>query len=273
MHGPPGLAVLADEELGPRPFDFEPASHEDVRAAHRPDDRARLALLGRQAVRSHRDVLDRGGPFAPHVLGEVRPILPQAVVDRVFVRRGRPPRTVILERADLPPAPDERLAGTQDHVHRGVRLVPALAPDRSLEEVHGAHLRVGPPGIRKEDSLGVGPLDQVVVAHDVLLAGHGLVVPQEVDGVHVAVVEVPAAVVEGLGDAVAQGPGRRRLESGLAPQGGQADGVVAAGVVAVDVEDLHRVAQLVVVARRNGGGTGSPGTRGQTPSPRRSCPA
>ena len=51
--------------------------------------------------------------------------------------------------------------------------------------------------------------DQVVVAHEVLLAGHGGVVAEQVDGVHVAVEEVPAAVVERLRDAVPTA--RRRI--------------------------------------------------------------
>ena len=53
---------------------------------------------------------------------------------------------------------------------------------------------------------------------------------------------------------------------------GQADRVVAAGVVAVDVEDLHRVAQLVVVAAGMVAVAGFPGTTAQRPSRRRSCP-
>jgi hypothetical protein len=89
--------------------------------------------------------------------------------------------------------------------------------------------------------------DQVVVADDVLFAGHGLVVPQEVDGVQVAVKEMPAAVVECLRDAMSQGPGRSRLEPRSAPQRAQADGVIAARVVAVHVEHLDRIAQFAVV--------------------------
>ena len=80
----------------------------------------------------------------------------------------------------------------------------------------------------------MGPLDQIVVKHDILLAGHGLIVPQKVDRVHVPIIEVPAAIVEDLRDAVAEGPGRRHFKSGLAPQRGQADGVIAAGVIPID---------------------------------------
>ena len=177
----------------------------------------------------------------------IQTILPQAVVDHVFVRGGHVQHPVMLERTELSPSPGERLAGTQDHVHCGIGLAGAVAHDRPLEKVHRAHFRLGPPCIRKQDSLGVGPFDQVVVAHDVLLAGHGLVVSQKVDAVHVAIIEVPAAVVEGLGDAVAEGPGRRHFKSGLAPQRGQADRIVAAGIVPVDIEDLYGIAQLIVV--------------------------
>ncbi|MGB2862263.1 MAG: hypothetical protein WBC05_02970 [Sedimentisphaerales bacterium] len=95
----------------------------------------------------------------------------------------------------------------------------------------------------------MGPLDQVVVAHDVLLAGYGLVVSQKVDAVHVAIIEVPAGVVEGLGDAVAESPGRRHFKPGLAPQCSQADRIVTARVVPIDIEDFHGVAQLIVIAR------------------------
>ncbi|MDT8302968.1 MAG: hypothetical protein RQ760_15915 [Sedimentisphaerales bacterium] len=56
-----------------------------------------------------------------------------------------------------------------------------------------------------------------MVTHNILFASHGLVVPQKVNGVHVAIIEVPATVIEDLGDAVAEGPCRRRFKSGLTP--------------------------------------------------------
>ena len=53
----------------------------------------------------------------------------------------------------------------------------------------------------------MGALDQVVVPRDVLVAGDGFVVAQEVERVLVAVQQMPAAVEEGLGDAVSHRPG------------------------------------------------------------------
>ncbi len=103
--------------------------------------------------------------------------------------------------------------------------------------------------LRLHDAVGVRALDQIVVAHHLLLARHRLIVAQEVDGVHVAIVDMPAAIVEHLRDAVPDRAAGGRLEAGLAPQTGEADRIVAAGVVPVDVEDLHRIAQLVIVAR------------------------
>ena len=91
-------------------------------------------------------------------------------------------------------------------------------------------------------------LDQIVIAHHVLFAGHRLVVAQEVNGVHVAVIEMPSAIVEHLGNAMPQRPDRRDLQAGGAPQGGQGNGIVAAGVVAINVKNLNRVAEFVVVS-------------------------
>jgi hypothetical protein len=130
----------------------------------------------------------------------------------------------------------------------GFGFAAALAGDRSFMEIHRAHALSIPPGVWKKNALRVGALDQVVIAHEVLFAGHGLVVAQEIDGVHVPVVEMPAAVVERLGNAMSERPSRRRLKARRTPQRRQGDGVVAAGVVAVNVEDLHRIEQLVVVA-------------------------
>jgi hypothetical protein len=72
----------------------------------------------------------------------------------------------------------------------------------------------------------------------------------DIDAGQVPAQEVPCPVVENLRDALPQRPGRRRSESGLFPQCPQADGIVAAGVEAVNVEDLDGVPEFVVVARR-----------------------
>src|SRR6266436_3059453 len=128
---------------------------------------------------------------------------------------------MMLDWIALAPTPDERLAWAQNHVHGRVVFAAALPRDRSLIGIHRAHALSIPPGVRHEDSLGVGALDQVVIAHEILFARDRLVVPQQIDGVHVAVIEMPAAVVEGLGDAVPERAGWRHLQAGPAPQRGQ----------------------------------------------------
>ena len=58
-----------------------------------------------------------------------------------------------------------------------------------------------------------GWLHQIVITHDILLAGHGFVVAKEINGVHIAVVEMPAAVIKRLGNAMPEGAGRGHLQS------------------------------------------------------------
>src|SRR5207248_331674 len=60
--------------------------------------------------------------------------------------------------------------------------------------------------------------------------------------------EIPAAVEEALRHAMADDPCGSHLQPRPLPETRQADGIVAARVVSVDVEDLDRIAQLVVVA-------------------------
>lgn len=93
-------------------------------------------------------------------------------------------------------------------------------------------------------------LDQILVPCELDVVSDRRVVAQEIDAVQVPVQEMPPAVVENLRDAVPQRPGRGRPESRLFPQRPQADGIVAAGVEAVNVEDLDGVPQFVVVAGR-----------------------
>src|SRR5262249_46256229 len=99
-----------------------------------------------------------------------------------------------------------------------------------------------------QDSLRVGAADKVVGAHEVLLAGDSPIVPQQVHRVHVTVEQVPAALEESFRDPVAGHSGSRRLETRALPEAGQADRIVPAGVVTVDVEDLDRIAELIVGA-------------------------
>jgi len=58
-------------------------------------------------------------------------------------------------------------------------------------------------------------LDQVVVSRELQVAGDGLVITQEIDGVQVAVKQMPLAVAEGLGDTVSESPGGCSSESCL----------------------------------------------------------
>ena len=136
--------------------------------------------------------------------------------------------------------------GPQDHVHGRVPGAVAVAPGLALvDEQRGGPLGVG-PAVGVQDAVGVGALEQVVVAHQVLLAGDRHVVAEEVEGPHVAVQEVPAPVEVDLRDAVPHHAGRAHLEARRLPEAGQADGIVAAGRVAVDVEDLDGVVHLGV---------------------------
>ena len=96
----------------------------------------------------------------------------------------------------------------------------------------------------------MGAFDQVVVSCELHIVCHGLVVTEEIDGVQVTVEEMPRAIVEDLGDAVSENPRRRRSESRLLPQGSETDGIVAAGVVTIDVEYLDRVPEFIVIPAR-----------------------
>jgi hypothetical protein len=61
-------------------------------------------------------------------------------------------------------------------------------------------------------------LHQIMIAHDLLFAGHGFVISQKIDGLQVAVVKMPAAIVEGLGNAMSQGMRGRHLQARRPPQ-------------------------------------------------------
>src|SRR6202020_175426 len=103
---------------------------EGVRAAHLPDDRPGLAVLGRHLAGLGLDAIDLFGPLAPELPGEIRAVLPAAIADPfrrvaapdLALVRTRAPEldvgpAVILERHQMPPAPDQRLIRPQDHVH------------------------------------------------------------------------------------------------------------------------------------------------------------
>ena len=65
---------------------------------------------------------------------------------------------------------------------------------------------------------------------------------------HVAVVEMPGVVVERLRDAVTQGVRGGGFQAGGAPGGSEGDGIVAASVITVNIEDFDRIVEFVVVA-------------------------
>ena len=123
----------------------------------------------------------------------------------------------------------------------------AVPRDLPLEHIDGRLPLIPRAPVRLQDSLSVSAADQIVIAHKILLAGDGLVVAQQVDGVHVAVHEVPGAIVEDLRDAMPHQSRRGDFEARLAPLAGQADGVVAARVVAINIEDFHGIEQFVIV--------------------------
>ena len=157
---------------------------------------------------------------------------------------------MVLQGPELAPAPRDGFARPQHHVHRGFRLAAALSVDLRLGEVQRRHSLAVPLRVEHEDPAGVGALDEVMVPGELHVAGRGLVVSQKIHAVQVTVEEMPRAVAEGLADAVSEGAGRRRLETRLLEKGPETNRIVAAGVVAVNVEHLDRVAQLAVVAGR-----------------------
>jgi len=88
-----------------------------------------------------------------------------------------------------------------------------------------------------------------VIAREVRLAGDGFIVAQQEHVVLIAVEQVPSSVEKDLGDAMAHRPrGGDPIKAGLMPQSSQTDRIVAAGVVAVDVEYLDRIAEFGVQA-------------------------
>src|SRR5262249_59437822 len=167
--------------------------------ANDPGDRACRPFRGRQLAAARLNALDRSRALPPEATGEVGPVLPESVADHVRV--PGPVLPVILYRVGVTPAPGDRLAGPQHHIHRGAGSAVAVPFGFAFEDVNGGLPLVVRPLVGVQYSLSVGALDQVVVAHEVLLTGDGPVVPQQVHRVHVAVKQVPAAVEEGLRNA------------------------------------------------------------------------
>ena len=78
----------------------------------------------------------------------------------------------------MSPAPDESFARAQRHVHSGAAVGIAVAGHLPLEDINGGLPLIPSAAIRLQDSLGMGALDEIVVPHEVLLAGNRLVVAQ-----------------------------------------------------------------------------------------------
>src|SRR5438552_898467 len=104
--------------LYPAAFHFKPTSDENVRTPHGPDDRAPLAVRGGQLTAARADAPNFGRALPPEIAGEVRPVFPEAVADQVRIAGFAV--AVILDRVGVSPAPSDRLAGPQHHVHGGV---------------------------------------------------------------------------------------------------------------------------------------------------------
>ena len=98
-----------------------------------------------------------------------------------------------------------------------LRLAGAVAPDRVFADEHGRIRLIEAAGVGQRDAVGVGPLDQVMVAGQFPVAGQRLVVAEQEEAVQVAVHHVPAAVVRHLGDGVRHQADRGALESHLLP--------------------------------------------------------
>ena len=90
--------------------------------------------------------------------------------------------------------------------------------------------------------------DEIVVAHQLLLTGDGLIVAEQVDRVHIAIHQVPSIVIKHLRDAVADEPGRRDPHPRLFPLASQGNRIITAGVISVNIKDLDGIQELVVVA-------------------------
>ena len=154
-------------------------------------------------------------------------------------------RAADLGRGEMSPAPHERFAGPEGHVHGCPATAVALGGDLGLGCETGRKGLVQATVVAQEYAHGMRALDQVVIAHEVLVIGHGLVVAQQEDAVLVAVQVVPTAIEEDPRDRVPYGPGCGvDFEAGLTPQPGQVGGVGAAGIVAVNVEYLYGVCDL-----------------------------
>ena len=156
---------------------------------------------------------------------------------------------VILHRVGVPPAPDERLAGPQHHVHGGAGGAVAVA-----RRPRPRRRRWRPPTRRSARRSGLR-MPWVWVRLIRSWSRTRSCSPATVWLSRSRYIECmsPSKRFQRPSKkaCVTQWPttrAGRHLQPRPLPEAGQADGVVAAGVVAVDVEDLDGIAQLVVVA-------------------------
>jgi len=126
----------------------------------------------------------------------------------------------------------------------GARAVIALA--LALVAVERGRELVRGPRLPAENPVAVGPLQEVMVAHDLRLGGDRAVVAPQAEDVLVAVQQVIVAVVEDLRDAVPDRVAAARGQPGALPQVVEHHRLVAAERVSVHVDRLEGVAALVV---------------------------
>src|SRR5947209_7343934 len=98
----------------------------------------------------------------------------------------------------MSPAPGDGFSRPKHHVHGGARITVAVSFRLSFKDVDRGLPLVVRASVEVENTLGMGALDQVVIAHEVLLTSDGAIVPQQVHRVHVAIEEVPTAIKECL---------------------------------------------------------------------------
>ena len=173
------LTVQGDGELGAASFDLQPAADEDVglrmvqmispvwpSSAVKPS--APDFTFSTLSAPSVQFLLEKSGRYSH------RPLQTQSGY------RFRPV-PLRLYRVAMAPTPDDGFVGTQDHVHGRVGAAIAVAGDLAVVNEPRSLRFSGAAVLGHEDSLGVRAFHEVVVAGDVLFAGDGFVVAEEID--------------------------------------------------------------------------------------------
>src|SRR5262249_4370598 len=154
----PRFPIPRQRELRFTPLRFEPAAHKDVRTADNPADVCGRSGFRDQLAVLHYDPRGRQGALAPEFPGKVRPIFPQAVADGFRIPWLL---SVMLHRAGVPPAPGDRLAGPQHHVHTRALDGIAIARGGSFEHEDARLPLIGRTLVRVENTLRVRAPDQI----------------------------------------------------------------------------------------------------------------